>query len=161
MPLPEDALILRYQGGGNYVDCYRTQVPGSVSLARLITSFYTSPLFKLERSALYVLSLGASDADVHALANGDIDRFSAWTVEAREPDQLLLSDVRARTRSWLKVDALDNSATALFFGSAVLAQVDREDIGIIASSLLGFHVMYSHALLNAARQRLLSGVSQP
>ena len=48
-------------------------------------------------------------------------------------------------------------ATRLYFGSAVVparAKDGRASLGAGFHSLLGFHRLYSHALLRAARSRL-------
>ncbi len=86
------------------------------------------------------------------LANGEIDTFAAWTVESRDSNQILLTDIRGNTRSWLMVEPSGDGAT-LLFGSAV---VPREIDGTarppawIFRVLLGFHQLYSRVLLRAA-----------
>lgn len=161
--LPKDALLRRYQGGRAYADCYVTEIARPVTHAEYVAAFYTTPLFKLERLILaWLVDRPSTDAQAAALAAGALDAFAAWTVEARADDQLLLSDFRGRTRSWLKVDAIQFGGapgTRLYFGSAVVPVTDRksgqETPGIGFRVLLGFHKLYSRALLLAARSRLM------
>lgn len=160
--LPADASLGRYAGEGGFADCYCTEVDRAVSLAEYVEAFYSTALFKLERSILRLaLSRPSTDADVQRLARGEADAFAAWTVEARVPDQLLLSDTTGRTKSWLRVVAMDGAGapgTRLYFGSAVVPKrggdAGRAGLGIVFTSLLGFHKLYSRALLGAARARL-------
>ncbi len=65
-------------------------------------AFYTTWIFKLERAILkWAVSRASTDLDAKRLAEGEIDRFSAWSVEDRNDNQLLMSDFQGRTRSWL------------------------------------------------------------
>lgn len=156
MPLPANALLATYAERGAFTDCYSVEVPRTVSLAQYVESFYTGRLFKIERWILaVVLSAPSTDADAHALAIGTRDTFSAWRVEARTEDQLLMSDVKGRTRSWLMVQPTGASArTRLYFGSGVLPVIDaatgQQRMSGGFSALLGFHKVYSRALLGAA-----------
>ena len=157
--VPLNSLLSQYKDGPGYADSYVTQVPCTVTQAAFIEAFYTSPLFKIERTLLQVLaSKPATDADAKALASGTATRFSAWRVEAQSSSELLLADFTGRTRSWLMVTPapLTNEApkTLLYFGSAVVplpsqgAQAPRMGWGFHA--LLGFHRLYSRLLLGAA-----------
>ena len=87
------------------------------------------------------------------LAEGDIDMFAAWSVEARTENQLLMCDFQSRTRSWFMV-----TDKRLYFGSAVVPVRDPEtgekSLGSTYSALLGFHRLYSRALLYFAVRRL-------
>jgi len=156
--LPAESLLGRYVGGGAYADCYTTQVLFDVSHAQFIEAFYTTALFKLERVILSrFASRPSSDADVGRLARGEADAFAAWSVEDRAPNQLLLRDFSGRTRSWLMVAAPTPAGTQLFFGSAVVPAADtngRAGLGFAFNALLGFHKLYSRALLRAATSRL-------
>jgi hypothetical protein len=96
---------------------------------------------------------------VQQLAAGSIDRFAAWKVEQRDLNQLLMCDFKGNTRSWFMVDAPpDAGRTTLYFGSAVVARIDPGDgqrkMSASFNALLGFHKLYSKALLNAACRRL-------
>jgi hypothetical protein len=160
--LPPDALLNRYTGTQAYVDCYAACLRGRVSHAQYVEAFYTTFVFKLERWLLrWLVSRPSTDVEARQLAQGHLDAFAAWTVEARAPDQLLLSDFRGRTRSWLMVAGAvqgETAVTRLYFGSAVVpargASADRKGMGQPFQLLLGFHKLYSRILLGAAHSRL-------
>lgn len=160
--LPPDALLNTYVQRGAYVDCYFTDVFGVVSHAQYVEAFYTSSLFKVERLILKTaLSRPSTDLQARELAAGRLDTFAAWSVEGCGRDQLLLADFSGRTKSWLMSSAIEDRAAArtrLYFGSAVVPVVNpasREStLGFAFQSLLGFHKLYSRALLFAAASRL-------
>ena len=157
--LPADALLQTYNNGEAYSDCYSVTLDQRVSFGEFVAAFYTTRLFKVERFLLGLfLSKPSHDADVFALANGETDTFAAWTTESRTDDQLLLCDVSSRTRSWLCIQPLEGHATRLFFGSAVVPthvdQDGRAEMGWLFRALLGFHKLYSVALLKSAARRL-------
>ena len=163
VPLPDDAMVGRYAGTDcGYTDCYSVELKGLTRLAEYIEAFYTSPVFKLERFVLSVLfAKPSTDAQARELATGDRDAFSAWRVEDRDSKQILLSDFRGRTRSWLMVEPmLDAQSTRLYFGSAVISP--RNPSGpvmgpsLLFRMLLGFHRLYSKILLSLARRALVS-----
>lgn len=158
-PLPDGALLARYQRDGAHTDCYATEVAFAVGHADYVAAFYTTPLFKLERLILkWAVSRPSTDIQAAQLAAGSLDEFAAWRVEDRAPDQLLLTDLYGRTRSWLMVAPLADGGTRLYFGSAVVPRVDarsgKAGLGFGFRALLGFHKLYSLALLAAARARL-------
>lgn len=163
-PLPDHALLAGYTRAGAYTDCYATDVARHVSHAEFVTAFYTTPTFKLERLILkWAIAKPSTDAQAAQLAKGDIDAFAAWRVEQRGEDQLLLSDLYGRTKSWLMVassGAANGASTRLYFGSAVVPRMDKETgkptLGRGFAALLGFHRIYSRVLLGAARSRLLA-----
>jgi hypothetical protein len=160
-PLPEHALLQQYARGGGYADCFTTEVPRRVSHAEYVEAFYSGSLFKLERTLLaWFASKPSTDAQVKDLASGTLTTFAAWRVEGRSADQLLLCDFRSRTRSWLMVAPLGEGGTRLYFGSAVVPVMDKttgeRSLGFAFKALLGFHKLYSRALLGAARSRLVS-----
>ena len=164
--VPLNSLLQKYKDGPGYADCYVAQIPGVVTQAVFIEAFYTSPLFKIERTLLQVLaSRPATDADARALAGGTATGFSAWRIEAQSSSELLLADFTGRTRSWLMALPADAAAgadqqpcTLLYFGSAVVplscqgAQTQR--MGWLFHALLGFHRLYSRLLLSAASRRV-------
>lgn len=159
--LPADALLNRYAKSGAFTDCYVAEIAATVSHADFVEAFYTTAVFKLERLILRLLvSFPSTDAEARQLAQGERDSFAAWSVEARATDQLLLSDFRGRTKSWLMVALRDTGApgTRLFFGSAVVpvrgASTDRTGLGFVFTALLGFHKLYSRILLRTAVSRL-------
>ena len=157
--IPQHALLLRYRESGDYTDCYVVDIDREISHAEYIRAFYTTIPFKTERLILkWAVSKPSTDEDASLLAEGQIDRFAAWYVEERAEDQILLSDFRERTRSWLMTKA-SNGSTRLYFGSAVVKEVDPETqesrMGRSFSLLLGFHRLYSQVLLSSAKRRLL------
>ena len=175
-PLPTSTLLVKYAKSGAYTDCFATDIARTVSHAEFVEAFYTGGLFKLERLLLRVLlSKPSTDLQARQLAAGELNEFAAWTVEARAEDQLLLRAVDGRTRSWLMVaavsavvpsaheaneahDANRSNGTRLYFGSAVVpvknASTSKSEMGFVFKALLGFHKLYSRALLSAAARRL-------
>lgn len=159
LELPAHALLRRYLRDGHYADCYVVEVPVAVSQAEFVEAFYTTPLFKLERAILAAaVRKPSTDDDARALARGEREAFAAWTVEARGDTQLLLTDFMGRTRSWLMAEPNGRGGTRLHFGSAVVPKRDRDSgkpsLGTGFSLMLGFHKLYSRALLASARSRL-------
>lgn len=157
--LPPGALLATYRESGAYTDCYVTALARPVSLAAYVDAFYTTPLFRLERRILAAFARRPStDFQARQLAIGQLEAFAAWRVEARCADQILLCDMTGRTRSWLMVAAEHDGATRLYFGSAVVPVADpasaERRMGFVFRALLGFHKLYSRALLRAARRRL-------
>lgn len=167
--LPAGALLARYGPDGAYVDCYVTEVAGTVSHAQYVEAFYTTPLFGLERLLLsWFASRPSTNGQAQQLAAGTLDAFAAWFVEDRSVNQLLLCDFTKRTRSWLMVAPAGDggsAATRLYFGSAVVpvtsAKTGESTLGAPFHALLGFHKLYSRALLHAARSRLASSTAKP
>lgn len=158
--LPGTALLRKYVDAGSYTDCYVTEIARPVSHADFVEAFYTSSLFKIERLILSALvARPSTDAQARQLADGKISSFAAWIVEDRTSCQLLLSDFRGRTRSWLMTaPAAATGSTCLYFGSAVVPVIDGRSgatrMGPGFSLLLGIHKRYSRALLRAAVARL-------
>ena len=173
-PAPKNALLTKHANAGAYTDCFATDIPRSVSHAEFVEAFYTGRLFKLERWLLRVfLSKPSTDLQARQLAAGELNEFAVWRVEARAEDQLLLRAMDGRTRSWLMVSAVSavpsaheaNEArdvnrangTRLYFGSAVIpvmnASTGQSEMGFVFKALLGFHKLYSRALLSAAARR--------
>lgn len=164
VPVPPQALLQAYRAGAGYADCFVIEVPQSVQFASFVEAFYTSPLFRVERTILALLaSKPSSDQDARELSMGVVSRFAAWTVEGRAPNQLLLADFTGRTRSWLMAEPLGepvgSGGTRLYFGSAVVPRRDpktgQQTMGAGFQALLGFHQLYSRLLLRAAVSRLL------
>ena len=160
--LPEEALLNSYSNGGAYTDCFRTEISGTITHAQYVCAFYTTLLFKLERMILsWLVSKPSSDDEARQLAEGSTHLFAAWQVESRCENQLLLSDFRGRTRSWLMVLPVDHSSdkgTYLYFGSAITTVQNpgtgRMTLGSGFRALLGFHKIYSRLLLYSASLRL-------
>jgi hypothetical protein len=167
--LPRAALLRKYQYEGAYADCYVTEVARHVSHAEYVEAFYTTALFKVERLLLsWLVAKPSTNAQAGQLAAGSLDSFAAWRVEARSADQLLMSDFKGRTRSWLMVATAERNVTGgtrLFFGSAVVPVANAESgtrtLGPAFRLLLGFHKAYSRALLRAAMSRLARPLATP
>ncbi len=166
--LPDDALLQKYRHtpacdtAPTYTDCYTVRITGNVTLADYIYAFYTSWLFRLERRILqYLVHKPSTDHVARELADGTIQSFAAWQVEARTSTQLLMCDFLGRTRSWFMVEALSEtgkSLTVLRFGSAVVPKVSKDSgrtrTGLAYRVLLPFHRLYSRLLFRAALSRL-------
>ena len=161
--LPANALLQRYTAiEGCYTDCFSTEAGGAINLSDFVAAFYTTPLFKFERFLLrYTVSKPSTDREARELANAQIDSFAAWSVEALENGQLLMCDSWGKTRSWFMVaPQLDEekNTTRLYFGSAVVpvpsTKRTKPSISSSHQAMLGFHKLYSRALLSAARSRL-------
>jgi hypothetical protein len=159
--LPPHALLARYAQQHAYTDCYTTLVPRTVSHAEYVQAFYTTTLFKTERLILkWLVSKPSTDIEAQLLSEETIDRFAAWSVELRTDNQLLMCDFQNRTRSWLMTEpeTSDTNQTRLYFGSAVVPirddKLGTSSLGGGFNALLGFHKLYSVALLRAARTKL-------
>ena len=158
--VPLNSYLRSYKGAEGHADCYMGYVPGAITQAQFVEAFYTTSLFKVERTLLsYLAARPATDADAQQLAAGLATSFSAWRVEAQSASELLLADFTGRTRSWLMATPVTGSATTrLYFGSAVVARASRNghrpDMGWPFHALLGFHRLYSRLLLGAACRRL-------
>ncbi|TQV69581.1 hypothetical protein FIL88_06860 [Aliiroseovarius halocynthiae] len=141
---------------GCYVDCYVSVVPGQVNLPVFITHFYQTWLFRIER---WLLARGvkkpSTDADARAIANGTSQKFAVWELEGRTDNQLLLCDISGRTRSWFMVEPAEDQ-TKIYFGSVVVPPAGgTHSIGPVFTALMGFHKLYSRALLTVARRSLI------
>ena len=156
--LPSGALLGRHVSATSYTDCFIVTVPGQISQAAYVEAFYTTALFKLERLALAVLLLRpSSDLEARRLATGAVSGFAAWTVEARESDQILLCDFLGASRSWLmSVEDSVSGVTTLYFGTALVPRTGRDRLGVGFRALIPFHRPYARALLRSAVCRLAS-----
>jgi hypothetical protein len=154
--LPAHALTAGYLRKGAYADCYVTTIDRPITHAEFVTAFYTTWLFKLERLILArFVQKPSTDEEAVALARDERQTFAAWCVEARATNQLLMCDFLGHTRSWLMVEA-DGAGTRLFFGSVVTSDDEPGARGARRTHrpFMGFHQLYSHALLACARSRL-------
>jgi|SRR5271165_5801341 len=164
--VPEDALLRTHRGGadpsrwGKYGDCFSVMADRAVSLTDFVFAFYTSSVFRIERLLLRVLA-GAlsSEHQARALADGAATSFAVWYVGERTSTQLLMCDRYERTRSWFRVVPLDGGRTLLQFGSAVAAaryaQAGVATLGGGFRLLMRFHILYSQALLYAAKVKIM------
>lgn len=161
--LPPDALLGRYENKGGYTDCFVATVPGVVTQAAYIEAFYTTALFKLERLVLAVLlARPSTDHEARRLAAGETARFAAWTVEAREADQIMLCDFLGSSRSWLmSVADAPGGATTLLFGTALVPRKGARGLGAGFRAMVPFHRLYARALLRCAVRRLMAGPTLP
>ena len=160
--VPPDSLLGGYAASGAYADCYVTELQASVTHVQFVEAFYTTPLFKLERLLLGLfMSRPSTDAQARQLATGELSSFAPWSVESRSENQLVMA--AGRTRSWLMVMAGPDTlpaSTRLFFGSAVVPRRRSSSsgasgsMGLVFTALLGFHKLYSRALLWSAAARL-------
>ena len=161
--VPLTSLLRKYKEQAGCADCYVVEVPYAVTQEAFVEAFYTSPLFKVERTILkYFAARPAADADAKQLARGKTRRFSAWSVEGQSPSELLLADFTGRTRSWLMAapsgKAATGTSTLLYFGSAVVPRSGnrtlKPSMGWPFHALLGFHRLYSRLLLSAECRRV-------
>ena len=157
--VPAKTLLDKYLVNGAYTDCYTTEVSSSLSFTEYIFSFYTTPLFKVERLILiFTVSKPSTDAQARQLADGRITKFAAWHVEDRSKNELLMCDFLGRTRSWFKIIPVSRTRTQLFFGSAISSSQNPKSgklsLGFGFRMLLGFHQIYSMLLLHSARLRI-------
>lgn len=147
-----------YADQGAYVDCYAADIDRVVTFEQFVGAFYTTWLFKLERWILaWTVKKPSSDEEAQDIARARRSRFAAWSEEARAVDQLLMCDFLGATRSWFMIRPHE-SGTHLYFGSVVTARRNPRtghlELGRGYRLLLGFHKLYSRALLQAARSKL-------
>ncbi|MFC4291612.1 hypothetical protein ACFOWX_04200 [Sphingorhabdus arenilitoris] len=152
--LPDNALHRHYRDEGGYADCYHVKVSTVVTLNEFVQAFYTSRLFKFERLILRLLiAKPSTDHQARLLAHGEIENFSAWTVETRSEGQLLMRDYKGMTLSWFMVT--EDQGSKLFFGTAIVrAKGNGSRIPRLFSATLWFHKLYSRALLWSAVRNL-------
>ncbi len=154
-PIPDNTLLEKYLNSGNYVDCYTTEISKQLSFADFVFAFYTTPLFKLERLILkFTVSKPSTDIQARQVADGKIEKFAAWSVEARTENELLMCDILSRTRSWFMTIPAEGFRTRLYFGSAVLPKTGNSSLEFGFRAMLGFHQVYSVLLLYSAKRKL-------
>lgn len=155
--LPAQALLQTQTAPHDYRDCFALDIALQADLERYVAAFYTSWLFKLERVLLRLAGHPSTDTQALELAQGSRSAFAVWTLQARQPDQLLLWDVTGATCSWLMATP-HGSGTRLYFGSGVRAKPGgTQGAGVLPpgyKALMGLHVWYSRALLSCAGRRL-------
>lgn len=159
VPVPNISLLAAYQKKQAFTDCYATTVPIPVTLTQFIEAFYTTPLFKVERWLLAkVLNIPSSDQQALMLAQSNSVEFSAWQVESRTSNEIILT--AWQTRSWLCVKQEENAAasTTLYFGSVVISTRPDGKFGLAFHMLGSFHRLYSKLLLFAAAKRLTNNM---
>lgn len=158
--IPDHSFLAAYaQQEGSHIDCFATEIDRPVTLSDLLETFFSTPLFRVERLILRTMTrMPTSDQEVSALANGTSDRFALWRTEARDAQQLLMAVGQGPIRSWWMVSHPMPGQTRLHFGSAVVPTgVDRHGRPVVGGSirlLKGFHLAYSRLLLRATARRL-------
>jgi hypothetical protein len=158
--IPHASFLDAYRLAGAYADCFVADIARPVSQAQYVEAFYTTGLFRIERLILAVaISRPSTDDEARKLSVGESDSFAAWHVESRSQGELLLA--AGRTRSWLMAVARpsrEGTSTRLYFGSAIVPEKKprkgQDPLGRRFRILLGFHRLYSRALLRAALSRL-------
>lgn len=159
--VPENSLLDIYKQKGDFTDCYMITLPTAVSLPQFIEAFYTTRLFKLERWILATfLNYQASDEQATQLSLSNISLFSAWQVEKRLINEIILS--AWQTRSWLCVAPQQNNtaSTQLYFGSAVVSAQSTGKVNPLFHLLGGFHKLYSKLLLRAAANKVMVNLNK-
>jgi hypothetical protein len=160
-PLPVSSILNTYVEQGHHTDCYNIDVPGAVTIAQFVEAFYTTRIFKLERWILgKIASRPSTDDQARELAQGSDSPFSAWTVERRETNQIILA--AGVTRSWLMVaptTVAGSTATSLYFGSAVVLPAGRTELRSGFKATLGLHKAYSRILLASAARKLATSLA--
>lgn len=172
--LPSTSIAQPYLEQGYYVDCFCTKLPSSgvtgVTLAELVTAFYTSRTFAFERGFLrWVLGLYGSDQQIIDLAHNQREEFCGWTVAGRdastpERQQLLMRDFMGRTYSWFMVETnaveTNTMGTTLYFGTVAIPIRHRKP----EPSVLGWlfwlsqsgHRLYARLLLRSTAKQLIT-----
>ena len=157
VPLPEGALLGEFVDRGEYTDCFVASVAGDVTFPEYVESFYTTRLFKLERHILrWLASMPSTDDEAREVSRNEIHEFAAWTEYRRSDNQLVMMDFRQQTCSWFML-APQDSGSLLYFGSAVMRNRETKQGKSLTWTyrcLLGFHRLYSRALLQAAVKRI-------
>ncbi|MCP5076193.1 MAG: hypothetical protein GY947_23225 [Rhodobacteraceae bacterium] len=144
--------LLRQATAGAYWDCYTCRVDIVASLEAFVLAFYSSRAFWPERALLSAAGLVCRLEQAAEMVQGTADQYAAWTVEARNRDEMLMRDVRGVTRSYFSVRELERG-TELRFGSGV--GTGEKEMSRVMKLLQPFHRWYSRVLLTAARERLL------
>jgi hypothetical protein len=137
---------------------FKRNSPKGVTLESYINAFFNTWLFRIERMILNTAAKKpASDEDIARLAQGTSNTMSAWQVERRDADQILLEVPQTPIRTWLMRSG-EGEKTQLYFGSAILPDaVDRNGnakMPFLFHALLGFHKLYARALLFSAKRAL-------
>lgn len=157
VPLPEGALLKEFVDRGEYTDCFVANVTADVTFPEYVESFYTTRLFKVERHILkWLISRSSTDEEARKISRNEIDEFAAWTVHRRSNNQLVMMDLRQQTCSWFML-VPQESGSLLYFGSAVMRNGETPRGKALTwpyRCLLGFHRLYSRALLQAAVSRI-------
>ena len=162
-PLPQGALLQAFADRGEYTDCFVTRVNATVPFPLYVESFYTTALFKAERLLLrWFIARPSTDDEAGRLARNELHAFAAWREHGRRDNQLVMMDFRGQTCSWFML-APDGDGSLLYFGSAVMRNRETtagKKMKWSYRALLGFHRLYSRALLQSARARVLAKLEE-
>lgn len=157
VPLPSGTLLQEFVDRGEYTDCFAVHVPGVVAFSEYVQSFYTTRLFKAERLILkWLVSRPSTDEEAKKVSRNEIHSFAAWNEHSRSDNQLIMMDLRQQTCSWFMLVPKTNGSQ-LYFGSAVMRNQETssgKEMKWTYRCLMGFHRLYSRALLSAAASRL-------
>ena len=156
-PLPDGALLQEFVDLGEYTDCFVVHVRGEVTFPKYVESFYTTSLFKAERLLLkWLISRPSTDEEARQVSRNEIHAFAAWKEHSRSVNQLVMMDFRQQTCSWFML-VPQESGNRLYFGSAVMRNKETSSgrkMKWTYRCLLGFHRLYSQALLRSAARQL-------
>lgn len=155
-PLPDGALLEAYERPDCYVDCFSVYCTSAVEHSRWLRAFLDSRVFRLERAVLRTLARAdCSEEAAGALVAGQAESFAVWTVEHRTPQELLLRDRSARTRTWWRTQP-EAHGVRLYFGSALVPKERPEGAGSIDGWRwsIPLHRVYSRCLVSSACARL-------
>jgi hypothetical protein len=151
---PEGAFIRQYTTTlGGYSDCYYIDIQQDVSLSDYILTFFSTPIFRMERLLLNLVPSGRSNEQcVLDLAAGTGNKMAGWKTENRDDNQLLLAVGDGPIRTWLMVQGSPSSKTTrLYFGSAALptsmTKEGHPKLAIVFRLFAGLHIFYSRLLL--------------
>ncbi len=142
---------------GNYTDCFVTDISEGVSISEFISAFFGSPVLRLERRLLALISAKSTAADVAAVANGTGTKIALWTVDQRDDTQIILKAASGGIRTWMMVSRTSEETTRLYFGSALVPEASENGeikLRFSTRALMGFHKLYSRIVLWSARKQL-------
>ena len=155
--LPAGALLQEFANRGDYTDCFVTRLNGNVAFRQYVEAFYTTRLFRAERFILkYLASKPSTDEEARLLSRNETHSFAAWNEYRRADNQLIMMDFRQQTCSWFMLQR-EEGDSRLYFGSAVMRDrksASGNEMKWTYRCLLGFHRLYSKALLHATANRL-------
>ena len=160
---PSGALLLDHDENMQpaMADCFSLTLNKNVTIASFLAAFYTSKIFKIERKILaFALQKPSTDEQAIALSKSQRDTFAIWTQAYRDNEQIVLSDFKGSTKSWLMVKQITSSETQIFFGTAVMPTVKKDGSLGEPSKLFvilgSFHRLYSKLLLWSAAKVLVA-----
>ena len=155
-PMPGESMLREFADRGEYTDCFVAKVENDVSFPAYVEAFYTTRLFRMERLILgWLISRPSSDEEARQLSRNEVHTFAAWSEYGRSDNQLVMIDFRQQTCSWFML-VPEATASRLYFGSAVMRDRNKPSGARMKwtyRALMGFHRLYSRALLQSAARR--------